>query len=759
MTAPEHRFGEFRLAPGARELWRGGQLIALPPKSFDCLAYLIEHRERAVGRDELISAVWGRTDVSDDLLAQTLLRARRAVGDTGNEQRAIRTVPRFGYRWILPLEEIAGPAPAHPSDAAPPTPAAAAARARRGWSALLLPLALAVAALAVWQWREHAAPPPKSAAGGVLVLPVQREGGDNESAWLRLGAMDYIATQLRERARLQVLPSEQTLLLIGHDTDPTDAGALHRLELATGAGYVLAPSATFEHGEWKFLLDAYHDGGVRSFEASGANPLEAATIAVERFVADLGLGTREPAAGTMASEPLKRIDAAMLAGDLDAARRLVDALPAAARRDPETAVRIGQIAFRAGQLQAAGEAFAPLATAATTASVRAQALMGLGAVAVRQAHFDDAERHYSAAIAALAQSNEAPPDLVGSAYSGRGAAQAARNRFDAALADFGRARVELDRAGDRTGTATVDVNLGLLEGNRGHYADAVQAFDRAIAVFTRFGVRDHLAAALLGKTNAQLALLDGAGALAASARAEELAAQLENPLLKRRIAAARCAALIANGELDAAQAKLDAGGRDAADGAEFDLLRARLRLERGDVAGATQRAGAALTRAAERQEDLNAGDVVQLAVVATRRGAAPALLDQALARARQDEPNDPRVDVDLARRLGRAQQLALQDDPAAAQAYADAFAEADRHGAPEAFVAAAIAYADYLVRHRQAELAATVVGRLAPYAERDYGAARAVAALYRALGNSGFAGDAEARAKRLAGERDPRLPL
>src|SRR5690242_17191798 len=99
MTSHAYRFGDYRLAPAARELWYREQLVALPPKSLDCLIWLVEHRERAVGRDELISAVWGRVDVSDDVLAQTLLRARRAVGDTGNEQRAIRTVPRFGYRW------------------------------------------------------------------------------------------------------------------------------------------------------------------------------------------------------------------------------------------------------------------------------------------------------------------------------------------------------------------------------------------------------------------------------------------------------------------------------------------------------------------------------------------------------------------------------------------------------------------------------------------------------------------------------------
>src|SRR5690242_1583800 len=85
-----------------RELRRDGRRIELSPKVFDCLIYLIEHRDRAVGRDELIAAVWGRADVTDSLLGQTMLKVRRAIGDTGQEQTAIRTVPRFGYQWIAP---------------------------------------------------------------------------------------------------------------------------------------------------------------------------------------------------------------------------------------------------------------------------------------------------------------------------------------------------------------------------------------------------------------------------------------------------------------------------------------------------------------------------------------------------------------------------------------------------------------------------------------------------------------------------------
>src|SRR5690606_19828226 len=98
-----YRFGAYRIDACARELRRAGELLVVSPKVFDCIVYLIEHRERAVGRDELVAAVWGKVDVGDPLLGQIVVKARRVLGDTGSEQWAIRTVPRFGYRWVADL--------------------------------------------------------------------------------------------------------------------------------------------------------------------------------------------------------------------------------------------------------------------------------------------------------------------------------------------------------------------------------------------------------------------------------------------------------------------------------------------------------------------------------------------------------------------------------------------------------------------------------------------------------------------------------
>lgn len=100
MPRPVYHFGPFRLDPAARELRRGDERLALPSSAFDGLAYLVAHRERAVGRDELISAIWGRLGVTDTQLGQAIVRIRSVLGDTGREQQYVRTVPRFGYRFV-----------------------------------------------------------------------------------------------------------------------------------------------------------------------------------------------------------------------------------------------------------------------------------------------------------------------------------------------------------------------------------------------------------------------------------------------------------------------------------------------------------------------------------------------------------------------------------------------------------------------------------------------------------------------------------
>ena len=83
-----------------RELRRGSQQIAVEPQVFDLLAYLVQHRERVVTKDDLLDAVWGGRFVSESNLSTRINAARKAIGDSGEDQRLIRTVARKGFRFV-----------------------------------------------------------------------------------------------------------------------------------------------------------------------------------------------------------------------------------------------------------------------------------------------------------------------------------------------------------------------------------------------------------------------------------------------------------------------------------------------------------------------------------------------------------------------------------------------------------------------------------------------------------------------------------
>lgn len=98
-------FGDYVLDPDRRELRRGPEVIAVGPQVFDLLVYLIRQRERVVSKDALLAEVWGGRIVSESTLTSHINAARKAIGDSGQEQRFIRTVARKGFRFIGEVRE------------------------------------------------------------------------------------------------------------------------------------------------------------------------------------------------------------------------------------------------------------------------------------------------------------------------------------------------------------------------------------------------------------------------------------------------------------------------------------------------------------------------------------------------------------------------------------------------------------------------------------------------------------------------------
>jgi TolB-like protein len=112
-------FEDFSFDTAQRELRRGTDVIAIAPKVFDLLDYLIGNRERVVSKDDLIRAIWQGRVVSDVALTTRLNAARKAIGDSGDEQRLIKTLPRKGVRFIGTVHETPGPAGATAASGSP----------------------------------------------------------------------------------------------------------------------------------------------------------------------------------------------------------------------------------------------------------------------------------------------------------------------------------------------------------------------------------------------------------------------------------------------------------------------------------------------------------------------------------------------------------------------------------------------------------------------------------------------------------------
>ena len=98
-------FDPFTLDPRTRQLLREGREVHLSPKAFELLQLLIQSRTRAMSRTELQKHLWPSTFVLDTNLASLVAEIRRALGDTADDPRFLRTMHRFGYWFIGPVRE------------------------------------------------------------------------------------------------------------------------------------------------------------------------------------------------------------------------------------------------------------------------------------------------------------------------------------------------------------------------------------------------------------------------------------------------------------------------------------------------------------------------------------------------------------------------------------------------------------------------------------------------------------------------------
>ena len=111
MPGVSFRFGPFVLDGGTRQLLRDAVEVHLSPKAFELLTALIEKRPSAVSKAELQDRLWPSTFVEETNLAGLVAEIRRGLGDSASDPAFLRTVYRFGYRFVGDVEDTSAPAP------------------------------------------------------------------------------------------------------------------------------------------------------------------------------------------------------------------------------------------------------------------------------------------------------------------------------------------------------------------------------------------------------------------------------------------------------------------------------------------------------------------------------------------------------------------------------------------------------------------------------------------------------------------------
>jgi TolB-like protein len=185
-------FGDYVLDPERRELSHRAEVVPVGPQVFDLLMHLVSHRDRVVTKDELLQAVWTGRIVSESTISSHINAARKAIGDTGDDQHLLRTVARKGFRFVGEVQVAEHSAPT---------------------SALVLPDRPSIA-----------------------VLPFHNLSGDPEQDYFADGVVEDIIAALSRMRWLFVIARNSSFTYKGRAADVKDVGR------ALGVRYVLEGS-------------------------------------------------------------------------------------------------------------------------------------------------------------------------------------------------------------------------------------------------------------------------------------------------------------------------------------------------------------------------------------------------------------------------------------------------------------------------------------------------------------------------------------
>jgi TolB-like protein len=212
-------FADHTLDTNLRELRRGATPVPVEPQVFDLLTYLVKNRDRVVTKDDLLGAIWGGRIVADSTLASRINAARKAVGDSGEEQKLIRTVARRGVRFVGDVE-------LRPADSK---------HAREGTTPN------------GEEYSQHIAS-PQSERRGIAVLPFVNMSGETDQDYFSDGISEDIITALSKLRWFFVISRNSSFTYKGRSV------LIRQIGEELGVGYVVEGSVRKDAGRVRITV-------------------------------------------------------------------------------------------------------------------------------------------------------------------------------------------------------------------------------------------------------------------------------------------------------------------------------------------------------------------------------------------------------------------------------------------------------------------------------------------------------------------------
>jgi len=236
-------FKTFRLDPVNHLLWRGGDRVPVAPKSFDVLAYLVEHAGRVVTQDEILEALWPETYVNPEVLRKYILEIRKILGDRSDSPEFVETLPKRGYRFIprvidestaeppdlaaLPAAEERAAEPKVGPTTAPSEQGISSSGKARLWTlAIVLLLAVVAAAGMGGYFRpaQNRSPVSSLSNASIAVLPFTDMSPTKDQQYLSDGFAEQLINDLAAVPGVKVAGRSSAFQFKGKNEDLRDVG-------------------------------------------------------------------------------------------------------------------------------------------------------------------------------------------------------------------------------------------------------------------------------------------------------------------------------------------------------------------------------------------------------------------------------------------------------------------------------------------------------------------------------------------------------